>query len=50
MLVYRRSGTRASLAVLALASLGYENVANIEGGINAWSAAGLPVAEHHEGV
>jgi rhodanese-related sulfurtransferase len=28
--------------------LGYQNVANLEGGFNAWKEAGLPVSEHHE--
>ena len=50
VLVYCRSGTRASLAVLTLQTLGYGNVANLDGGINAWVAAGLPVVEHHDGV
>jgi rhodanese-related sulfurtransferase len=50
VIVYCRSGTRAALAVQTLRCLGYMRVANLDGGINAWKAAGLPVTEHHEGV
>lgn len=49
VLVYCRSGSRAALATATLKALGYENVANLEGGINAWREAGLPLSEHHEG-
>ena len=48
-IVYCRSGHRAALAGATLKTLGYENVANLEGGITAWQEAGLPVAEHHQG-
>ena len=40
------SGARASLAARTLQTLGYENVAVLEGGLNAWKEAGLPTDEH----
>ena len=48
VIVYCRSGTRAALATATLVTLGYQNAANLEGGINAWKEAGLPLSEHHE--
>lgn len=50
VIVYCRSGHRAALAAVTLQSMGFENVANLEGGITAWREAGLPMAEHHEGL
>jgi rhodanese-related sulfurtransferase len=50
VIVYCRSGSRAALACATLKTMGYENVANLEGGFGAWQAAGLPSAEHHEGI
>jgi rhodanese-related sulfurtransferase len=50
VIVYCRSGARAALAVLTLKDLGYEDVANLDGGIAAWREAGLPLIDHHEGV
>ena len=47
MIVYCRSGARAALAALTLKTLGFENVANLKGGFNAWKEAGLPTEEHH---
>ena len=47
VIVYCRSGTRAALATHTLKALGFENVANLDGGITAWTEAGLPTAEHH---
>ena len=47
VVVYCASGARAALATLALRNMGYENVANMDGGLKAWVAAGLPTAEHH---
>lgn len=37
-----RSGARSSRAVVALRSAGYDAV-NVDGGMNAWHARGLPV-------
>jgi molybdopterin/thiamine biosynthesis adenylyltransferase/rhodanese-related sulfurtransferase len=46
IIVYCRSGNRSARAVHQLQEeLGYENVANVEGGILEWQKHGLPVAE-----
>jgi rhodanese-related sulfurtransferase len=50
VIVYCRSGARAALACATLKMMGFENVANLEGGFGAWQAAGLPSAEHHDGI
>ncbi len=50
VIVYCRSGHRAALAAATLKTLGYENVANLEGGFGAWQEAGLPASEHHDGI
>jgi rhodanese-related sulfurtransferase len=47
VIVYCRSGVRASLAALTLKTLGYEHAANLDGGFSAWKEAGLPTEEHH---
>jgi len=44
MILYCGSGQRGSIAVEGLRLLGYTNVLNMGGGLNAWKAAGLPVA------
>ena len=50
MIVYCRSGARAALAGQTLKTLGYENVANLEGGFSAWKGEGLPTEEHHSDI
>ncbi len=50
VIVYCRSGHRAALAAATLQSLGFEDVANLEGGISAWQEAGMPTSEHHDGL
>jgi rhodanese-related sulfurtransferase len=50
VIVYCASGARAALATLALKEMGYENVANMDGGLKGWIAAGLPTAEHHSDI
>ena len=50
VIVYCHSGVRASLVVQTLLDMGYENVANLEGGFAAWTAAGLPTAGHHTDI
>lgn len=50
VIVYCASGARAALAALTLQSMGYDNVANMDGGLKAWIAADLPTAEHHSDI
>ncbi len=45
IVVYCLSGIRSSKAASALVKEGYTSVFNLSGGINAWKAAGLPVAK-----
>lgn len=40
------SGARAALAAATLKSMGYDDVAVLDGGLKAWIDAGLPVTEH----
>ncbi len=47
VIVYCRSGGRGALAAATLKELGFEHVANLQGGFAAWNEAGLPTAEHH---
>ena len=37
------SGHRGGIAMMALRQMGYTDVVNLNGGLNAWKAAGLPV-------
>jgi len=43
IVLYCKTGGRASLGVCALASMGYTSVVNLDGGWRAWVKAGLPV-------
>ena len=43
--IYCRSGGMGDTAAETLAGLGYTNIWNLEGGYNAWKAAGLPYEE-----
>ncbi len=40
------SGARAALAAATLKSMGYTDVAVLDGGLKAWSGAGLSITEH----
>jgi rhodanese-related sulfurtransferase len=42
IVLYCASGGRTALAADALQQLGYTNVAHLDGGFNAWNAAGKP--------
>ncbi len=44
-LLYCRSGNRSGQTTEIMSDLGFADVAEVEGGISAWSAAGLPVVE-----
>ena len=46
MIVVCASGARASLAALTLKTMGYSNVAILDGGLKGWTDAGLPTDEH----
>lgn len=45
ILVYCRTGIRSLKAVEMLRSFGYTNAQSLEGGINAWIAAGSPTVK-----
>jgi phage shock protein E len=42
--IYCRSGNRSGQARAMMAELGFSDVADVDGGILSWTAAGLPVA------
>ena len=46
MIVVCASGARASLAALTLKTMGYSDVAILDGGLKGWNEAGLPTNEH----
>ena len=46
VIVLCASGARASLAALTLKTMGYQDVAILDGGLKGWTEAGLPVGEH----
>ena len=50
VILHCASGGRSALAALALKEMGYDNVAHLDGGLNAWKEAGLPTTEHHLGM
>lgn len=43
IILYCASSGRSALAVQTLQSMGYTNVAHIDGGLKAWKASGLPL-------
>lgn len=45
--VYCAMGSRSSAMASMLAKKGFTKIYNAEGGINAWKAAGFPIAPHN---
>jgi rhodanese-related sulfurtransferase len=45
ILVYCRSGAESAVAAQALLDLGYTNVWNLDGGMNAWQASGRTLVQ-----
>lgn len=45
LILHCASGGRSALAARTLQDMGYENVAHLDGGINAWKEAGQPIEE-----
>jgi rhodanese-related sulfurtransferase len=43
IILHCASGGRSALATQTLMQMGYSNIAHLDGGINAWKEAGLPV-------
>jgi len=43
IILHCTSGARSALAVMSLKQLGFQNVAHMEGGLQAWREAGFPV-------
>lgn len=43
VLVYCRTGARSAVAASQLVAAGFTDVTNLQGGIQAWQSAGLPV-------
>ena len=50
VIVFCRSGARATLAGATLVRLGFTEVACLDGGFAAWKDAGLPTVAHHDGL
>lgn len=48
IIVYCKTSGRAALAVVAMQSMGFQNVVSLAGGFDAWVAAAHPVAKPHE--
>jgi len=42
--LYCRSGTMSAIAATDLAGLGYTDIVELDGGMNAWTEAGLPLS------
>ena len=45
-LIFCASSGRSAMATVVLQEMGFKNVKNINGGMNAWKAAELPVTTH----
>lgn len=49
ILLYCRSGRMSGIAARALADAGYTNIVDLDGGMIAWEAAGLPTLQRSQG-
>lgn len=47
IILHCAAGGRSALAAYTLRSMGYEEVAHLEGGLEAWKAAAKPVSQPH---
>ena len=45
IVVYCRSGNESAIASQTLLDLGYTNIENLDGGMNAWSASGRQIIQ-----
>jgi Rhodanese-related sulfurtransferase len=45
VVVYCRSGNESAIAAQTLIDLGYTNIDNLDGGMNAWTASGRPIVQ-----
>jgi phage shock protein E len=45
VLIYCKAGGRSTRASEKLTKMGFKEVINLEGGVDAWSAAGLPIVK-----
>ena len=47
VVVYCRSGNESAIAAQTLLDLGYTNIANLDGGMNAWLASGRQIIQQN---
>jgi len=48
IIVYCKTSGRAALSVVAMQTMGFQNVISLAGGFDAWAAEGHPVAQPRE--
>ena len=49
IVVYCRSGNESAIASQTLLDLGYTNIYNLDGGMNAWTASGRRIVNKNRG-
>ena len=49
IVVYCRSGAESAIAAQTLVALGYTNIDNLDGGMNAWQAGGRTIVQRNRG-